>query len=98
MTPKRSDANQTEIVAALRDVGAEVQHLHEVGHGCPDLLVGFRGVNYLIEVKDGSKPPSKRRLTADETDWHDKWQGQVEIAESVEDALRIIGAVDEWRK
>lgn len=47
--PKSVDANQPEIVAALHAVGATVQHLHEVGHGCPDILVGFRGKNYLID-------------------------------------------------
>ena len=45
------DANQTEIVKALRQVGASVQSLASTGKGCPDLLVGFRGVNWLLEVK-----------------------------------------------
>lgn len=87
----RTDANQREVVAALRAVGATVQHLHAVGRGCPDLCVGFRGVNYLIEIKDGSKPPSARRLTADEKIWHDSWQGTVCVVESVDDALNAIG-------
>ena len=47
--PKSVDANQPEIVAALRAAGATVQHLHEVGQGCPDILAGFRGRNYLID-------------------------------------------------
>ena len=57
------DANQAEIVKALRKVGATVQPLHRVGQGCPDLAVGHGGVNHMIEVKDGSKPPSARGLT-----------------------------------
>jgi hypothetical protein len=91
---KRIDANQPEIVDALRRVGAVVQSLAELGRGCPDLLVAFRGDNYLMEVKDGSKPPSARQLTADEAAWHGRWKraGQVEIVESVNDALRVIGA------
>ena len=88
----RTDANQTEIVETLRTVGATVQPLHSVGVGCPDLLVGFRGLNYLIEVKDGRKPPSERKLTPDQVEWHSEWTGQVDIAEWPEDALRIIGA------
>lgn len=59
----RIDANQPDIVKALRKMGAFVQSLAAVGDGCPDLLVGFRGKTYLIEVKDGDKPPSKRALT-----------------------------------
>ncbi len=45
------DRNHVEIVAALRGVGASVQDLAAVGKGCPDLLVGYRGQNYVIEVK-----------------------------------------------
>ena len=60
----RADSNQAEIVDALRKVGASVQPIHTVGGGVPDLLVGFRGQNYLFEVKDGEKAPSDRRLTA----------------------------------
>lgn len=88
----KTDANQAEIVATLRMVGATVQPLHAVGGGVPDLLVGFRGRNYLIEVKDGRKPPSERKLTPDQVKWHAEWLGQVSVAEWPEDALRIIGA------
>jgi hypothetical protein len=88
------DANQAEIVKALRKVGATVQPLHRVGQGCPDLAVGHRGVNHFIEVKDGSKPPSARGLTDAQFRWHSLWAGQVSIAESVDDALRIIGVIE----
>lgn len=90
---KRVDANQPEIVKALRGVGASVLHLHTVGKGCPDILIGFRGQNIAAEIKDGSKPPSKRRLTPDEQEWHEAWRGQVAIIETVDDALRLIGAI-----
>lgn len=90
--PKRVDANQKEIVAALRKVGATVQTLHEVGKGCPDLLVAFRGVNYLLEVKDGKKTPSKQRLNEDEQEWHAKWGGPVHVVRSVDEAIRVLGA------
>ena len=88
------DSNQREIVAALRGVGVTVQTLHTVGKGCPDLLIGVRGTNLLIEVKDGAKPPSARKLTPDEEDWHAKWRGQVAIVESVEQALDLVGSTD----
>lgn len=93
MSAKRTDANQPDIVQALRQAGATVQHLHEVGKGCPDILIGFRGANYAAEIKDGSKAPSKRRLTPDEQEWHENWRGQVAIVETVDDALRLIGAI-----
>lgn len=86
------DRNQPEIVAALRKVGATVQSLAAVGDGVPDLLVGFRNANHLLEVKDGEKVPSARLLTSEQLGWHAKWIGPVTIVYSVEDALRAIGA------
>ena len=85
--------NQPEIVAALRAVGATVQPLHSVGQGCPDLLVGWRGGNYLLEVKDGDKAPSKRALTPDQVEWHGGWKGTVYKVDSVNEALSVIGAL-----
>lgn len=91
---KRVDANQSAIVGALRDVGASVQHLHEVGSGCPDLLVGFRGINVLLECKDGKKAPSAQALTRHERGWHLHWNGQVAVVRSVDDALKAIGVLE----
>ena len=86
----RVDDNQKEIVAALRKEGATVECLHAVGKGCPDLLVGFNGVNILMEVKDGKKSISQRKLTDDQVKWHDEWKGQKIVAKSVAEALYII--------
>ena len=82
------DANQAEIVQALRAVGASVQLLHMVGGGCPDTLCGFRGKNYALEIKDG-----KGTTTPAEREWLLAWRGQAYIVRSVDDALRVIGAV-----
>lgn len=87
----RVDGNQAAIVKAARQLGATVQHLHTVGHGCPDLCVGWRGRNVLIEIKDPAQPPSRRNLTPDEARWHDEWRGEVHIVETVEDLQRALG-------
>lgn len=84
------DANQPEIVAALRKSGCSVEHLHQVGKGCPDLLVGVAGINILMEVKDGAKPPSARKLTPDQVEWHGKWLGQKVVVSTVEEALQAV--------
>lgn len=76
MSPKQVDANQTAVVAAFRAAGASVLHLHEVGTGCPDLLVGAGGVDALVEIKDGSKPPSAQQLTPDQVVFHREWRGR----------------------
>jgi hypothetical protein len=89
----RVDANQPEIIQALQQVGATVLLTHMLGQGAPDLAVGYRGVNYWLEVKDGAKPPSKRKLTPDEAVWHEVWRGDVRVVNSVDEALQVIGAI-----
>ena len=87
----RTDANQEEIVKALRAVGATVQSLAAVGHGVPDLLVGYQGKTILMEVKDGTKSPSKRQLTEDQVKWIDAWSGgSVFIVDNVEAAWNAL--------
>ena len=92
----RVDANQDEIVQALRGIGCSVQLLHTVGKGCPDLLCGYRGRNVLLEVKDGSKPPSKRKLTPDEQEWHDDWRGSVFVVKDIDDAINVVSSEVEY--
>ena len=86
MRAAKVDRNQPEIVAALRAIGATVQPLHTVGRGVPDLLVGWRGANLLLEVKDGAG----KGLTPDQVEWHCQWRGQVCIVRSVDDALAVL--------
>lgn len=86
------DTNQTDIVQALRKVGCTVQILSMVGYGCPDILCGRAGQNYLLEIKDGAKSASRRKLTPDEMTWHETWRGQVAIVDSIEAALRAVDA------
>ena len=87
----RTDTNQTEIVKALRAVGASVAVTSSLGKGFPDLVVGWQGRNYLLEVKDGTLPPSRTRLTPDEQKWHDSWRGHVVTIYSADDALEVLG-------
>lgn len=88
------DANQNDIVAALRKAGATVRIISQ-GEGIPDLLVGFRGETMLFEVKDGGKPPSARQLTPAEKKFFDEWTGGIcAIVESVEDALELLEGIE----
>lgn len=90
----KTDANQTAIVKALRQMGCTVQSLAAVGDGVPDLLVGVCGTTLLIEVKDGSKRPSARQLTPDQQAWHAQWTGgPVAIVIDLDGAIRAVNAV-----
>jgi Holliday junction resolvase len=87
------DANQSEIVAALRKAGCSVTPTHQAGKGFPDLAVGHRGKTYLIEVKDGDKAPSRRKLTDDQVRWHGQWLGHKAVVCNVSEALEAVGIV-----
>ena len=85
----RADDNQPEIVKAFRKLGWTVAHTHTVGKGFVDIVCSKGGHNILVEIKDGTKPPSKRVLTPDEQKFHASWQGPIYIVESVEQVFEI---------
>jgi hypothetical protein len=87
----RVDRNHTEIVAGLRAIGATVQSLADVGLGCPDLLVGWRGEIWLLEIKTHNWD----KLTPAEATWHAAWCGRpVAIVHNLTEALAALGATD----
>jgi hypothetical protein len=86
----RTDTNHGELVDVIKAMGGTVQSLAPVGKGCPDLLVGWRNKNLLLEIKDGSRPPSERVLTPDQKRWHSDWKGKVYIVNTLDDLLLIL--------
>ena len=80
----RVDANQQQIVSALRGAGCYVYVI-----GLPvDLLVGYKNHTFLVEIKDG---PSKR-LTKLQQDFFENWTGGTLCRiDGPEAALRMIG-------
>jgi hypothetical protein len=83
------DANHAVIVGGLRACGALVRSLAAVGKGCPDLLVQHRGRLMLLEVKDGRKSPSQRKLTPDQEAFRaEGWE--FVVVESVEGAIAAL--------
>jgi hypothetical protein len=90
----RIDANQGRIVEALRGAGAYVRIISQ-GDGIPDLLVAYKGYTILMEVKDGDKPPSARKLTEAEQKFFDEWTGgMLVIVNSAQEALEILKRCD----
>ena len=89
----RVDDNQSEIIEALRKVGASVQPLSTVGFGVPDILVGYQGRNHLLEIKDGRKPLSAQKLTPMQVRWHEEWRGNSAVVNSVEAAFAAVGII-----
>lgn len=99
---RKVDANQAEIVEALRGVGCSVVDLSAVGGGAPDLLVGRDGRNWLIECKNPNRRKEKfsgSRLATEERQakFRSEWRGQVAVAFTPDEALRALKAEREGR-
>jgi Holliday junction resolvase len=85
----RRDDGEREIIDALRKAGAYVKQVND--EGLADLLVWHGGRTLILEVKDGKKPPSARKLTEAEQKFHNEWPGDnLFIVNSVEEALALL--------
>jgi hypothetical protein len=90
----KRDENEDAIVRALNKVGCVIERLS--AKGVPDLMVWspYDRQIVLLEVKDGTKPPSARKLTPEQERWHDKWcEAPVYVVTSIDEAMRAVGAV-----
>jgi len=78
----RLDANHVEIRDGLKQCGCSVSE-----KGPLDLLVGYRGRNYLIEIKTakGKLRPSQEKFFAE-------WRGQKALVRTLDEAVAIIFA------
>ena len=94
---KKRDANEPEITRALRGVGATVVML-DGRAGLPDLLVGHRGVTYLMEVKQDGTARVKQNdrdgrdgLDVDQHVFFESWTGGPCVAvRSVDEAINVV--------
>jgi len=86
----RIDGNQNQVVKELRQMGCSVAISSAIGKGFPDIVVGYNGRNYLLELKDPAQPPSARKLTPDEKVWHDKSRGSVHIILTAQEAMDMM--------
>jgi hypothetical protein len=77
------DANQAAIVAALRQIGARAVYIKEP----VDLLVGFRGVNYLLEVKNAD---GKDEITRAQAAFMATWPAPVHIVKTPREAIDVL--------
>ena len=83
---KKVDATQPEVVDRFRKLGASVTYLHSVGGGVADLLIGFNGNNYLVEVKS-----EKGRLNELQVKYKENWKGQYSVIRSAAEVDKFLG-------
>ena len=79
------DANQDEVVKALEKIGCSVYDAHRIGGGLPDLIVGYRGLTMLVEVKT-----PKGKLREGQEQWIREWRGFTCVVRSPEDAIEKV--------
>jgi len=88
----RRDAGEKQIVEALEAAGCLVDRLNDPG--VPDLAVyHWASRRFLwLELKDGRKPPSRRKLKPKQVTFHQRWAftGVVFVVNSAEEALAIL--------
>jgi hypothetical protein len=73
-------------VEALRRCGAKVFPLHQVGGGCPDLLVAINQERtFLLEVKMPGEKINKLQA-----EWLAAWPGEVHVVRTPDEALRVL--------
>ena len=82
----KTDANQDAIVKALRKIGARAFYLKKP----VDLLVGFRGRNILLEIKNRD---GKDQITKEQAQFIATWNGELHVVYSPEEAIRAVSKI-----
>lgn len=86
----RTDANHAEIRDLLRKLLPVVEDTSRFGSGWPDLIVKLRdGRTRFVEIKDGRRPPSERRLTPDEQAFQKRWGTAYVVVTSEDEAIAL---------
>lgn len=92
---RKPDANEREIVDALKKLGAYVVRLECQRAGVPDLLVGWRGRTYLLEVKTPATGPrggGAGSLTQEQREFMRDWNGGIAmVVHGADEALHALG-------
>ena len=82
------DDNQKEIVALFRKLGWTVLIISQLKNCC-DIIVSKSGRTVAIEIKDGAKPPSARKLSDGEIKFRDAWQGEYSLVICDDDVIEL---------
>ncbi len=82
------DDNQKEIVALFRKLGWTVLIISQLKNCC-DIIVSKNGRTIAVEIKDGNKPPSARKLSDGEIKFRDGWQGEYALVICNDDVIKL---------
>jgi len=87
------DANQSDLVKVMRDMGASVIITSSAHDGFTDTVVGYGGVTVLAEIKDGSKVLSDRQFTPKQVDFHRDFKGAITVIETLTQAIALVNEI-----
>jgi len=85
----KTDSNHKEISKHFEDFGCSVLKIADLPNCC-DIIVSKHGRSIFIEIKDGKKPPSARKLTDGELKFKAETKGAWRLVQSIKDADDVI--------
>jgi hypothetical protein len=86
-TVSKKDDNHNQIVNEFKILGWSVLEIYQLKNCCDIIIAKPCGeflVTICIEIKDGKKAKSKRKLTEGEDNFKTLWRGYYEVIESIE--------------
>lgn len=90
----RKDSNHGDIQSLLKESHCSVIDLSGIGDDCPDLLVGYRGRSFLVEIKS-----EKGKLSPGQLDFIRLWRGDpVIVARSFDDVWLELSRARSWKQ
>jgi hypothetical protein len=85
----RQDRNHNEVKDYFEDYGCSVLNIFQLKN-CADIIVAKNNITCIVEIKDGLKCPSQRKLSDGEIKFRDSWLGEWRLVETLEDAAAIV--------
>ena len=89
----RQDGNHGIIVGYFEKFGCSVLNIHQLKE-CGDVVVAKNKKTAIVEIKDPSRPTSKRKLTVGESKFAKGWQGIYMVVEDLEDVIALVKALE----
>jgi len=80
----KRDANHADVAGWFRDLGCSVFDTSALGGGFPDLVVGVKGLNFMVEVKT-----AHGKLTKDQRDLFAVWRGKIHVVSTMDDCISL---------
>jgi Holliday junction resolvase len=84
---RRVDANHSEIVRTLRELGCSVFDSSRMAGGFPDLVIGVNRITCLVEIKSDDKAKFTPAQEAFMLNWHGSTVARID---SVDAAIRLV--------